>query len=213
MTLTSELITLGQYLAGEFDNREQAIAEPVWYVHLRLWQRPVPVSLFCEPSLTLFAEQANIVDLDRPYRPRIVQLRQRSPNGDRPGKSPQLQVQYFMLKDPGKFRGAGRNPDLLHQLTPDRVELLPGCTLNVTHQSLPNGTHQFAASLPPDARCCFTYQGETRRVDLGFEVSPLQLLSYDKGIDPNTGKALWGAVLGPFHFTKRQDFSGELAGR
>lgn len=212
MTLTPELMALGHYLAGEFENREQAIADPVWYVHLRLWQRPVPVSLFSEPSLTLFAEQANIVNLDRPYRPRIMQLRQSWESGDR-GESPQLEVQYFMLKDPGKYRGAGCNPDLLQQLTPAQIELLPGCKLSVTQTPLTHDTFRFTASLPSEARCCFSYEGETRRVDLGFEASPSEFLSYDKGIDPNTGKALWGAVLGPFHFTKRQDFSGELAAR
>ena len=49
-----ELIALARYMAGEFDNREQAIADPAWYVHLHLWQRPVP--LFLEDSFTLFAE-------------------------------------------------------------------------------------------------------------------------------------------------------------
>lgn len=212
MTLTPELITLARYLAGEFDNREQAIADPAWYVHLRLWQRPVPVSLFPDPSLTLFAEQANILDLDRPYRPRIMQLRQLPPEPNRSGGHIQLEVQYHMLKDPGQFRGAGCHPDLLSQLTPAQVELLPGCTLTLSQQPLADRkTYRFCASLPSEARCCFTYQGETRQVHLGFEASPTEFLSYDKGIDPNTGKALWGAVLGPYRFTKRQDFSDELA--
>ncbi|HEY9302185.1 MAG TPA: CpcT/CpeT family chromophore lyase, partial [Phormidium sp.] len=76
MTISPELIALAQYMAGEFDNREQALADPTWYVHLRLWQRPLPIPLFSEPSIALFAEQANILELDKPYRPRIVQLRQ-----------------------------------------------------------------------------------------------------------------------------------------
>ncbi len=208
MTLTSELIALGKYLAGEFDNREQAIADPAWYVHLRLWQRPVPVRLFSEPSLTLFAEQANILNLDRPYRPRIMQLRELP---DRESQ-PQLEVQYFMFKDPTQFLGSGRQPSLLKQLNPAQVEPLPGCTLTVSQKRLADGTYHFVASLPSGAKCCFTYQGETRQVNLGFEASPTELFSFDKGIDPNTGKALWGAVLGPFHFIKRQDFSGELVG-
>ncbi|WP_342749105.1 CpcT/CpeT family chromophore lyase [Tychonema bourrellyi] len=66
MTFSPELIALAQYMAGDFDNSEQALAEPVWYVHLRFWQRPLPVSLFSEPSIALFAEQANILELDKP---------------------------------------------------------------------------------------------------------------------------------------------------
>ncbi|MGB7710292.1 MAG: CpcT/CpeT family chromophore lyase [Microcoleus sp.] len=75
MTPSAELIALAEYMTGEFDNREQALDSPAWYVHLRLWQRPLPVALFDEPSIALFAEQANILELDKPYRPRIVQLR------------------------------------------------------------------------------------------------------------------------------------------
>ncbi|MDJ0561083.1 MAG: CpcT/CpeT family chromophore lyase, partial [Microcystis sp. M53599_WE4] len=51
--MTPELITFGRYLAGEFENQRQAQAEPVWYVHLRLWLRPLP--LFREDSIALFA--------------------------------------------------------------------------------------------------------------------------------------------------------------
>ncbi|VXD14111.1 conserved hypothetical protein [Planktothrix serta PCC 8927] len=35
-------------------------------------------------------------------------------------------------------------------------------------------------------------------------------MSYDKGIDPTTGKALWGALLGQFQFQKRCCFASEL---
>lgn len=72
MSFSPNLIVLGEYLAGKFDNREQALADPAWFVHLQLWQRPV--NLFTEDSITLFAEQANIVNLDRPYRQRIMRL-------------------------------------------------------------------------------------------------------------------------------------------
>ena len=44
--MTPELITFGRYLAGEFENQRQAQAEPVWYVHLRLWLRPLPLIKF-----------------------------------------------------------------------------------------------------------------------------------------------------------------------
>ncbi|HEY9811498.1 MAG TPA: chromophore lyase CpcT/CpeT [Halomicronema sp.] len=202
MSVSAEIKTLAGYLAGEFDNQAQAMAEPAWYVHLRLWKRPLPVQLFSPDSLILFAEQANIVSLDKIYRQRILEIG--------PSENGGVQVQYYMLKNPAEFRGAGANPELLSRLTPDDMEFLPGCTLNVTQEPLKAGEYQFQATLRPDARCCFTYQEKTRQVSLGFEVTPAQLLVYDKGIDPATGKALWGALFGPFRFAKRQDFSGEL---
>jgi hypothetical protein len=202
MTFSAELIALARYMAGEFDNQKQAIAEPAWYVHLHLWLRPVP--LFTEDSLTLFAEQASIVNLDKPYRPRILRL---YPSTTTPAS---LQVQYYMLKDPEAIRGAGRNPDLLKQLTTEQIEFLPGCTLAVkSHQIAPN-SYEFSAFSATGNPCSFRYQGNSYQISLGFEATTEEFRSYDKGIDPTTGKATWGALLGPFRFTKRQDFASEL---
>lgn len=197
-----ELIALGQYLAGQFDNREQALAEPAWYVHLHLWKRPVP--LFLDDSIALFAEQANIVNLNQPYRPRLLRLR------ESPENATTLQVEYYMFKDIKAVRGAGQNPSVLQQLIPEQVEFLPGCTLEIQVEQISTAQYRFRTNHSSESRCCFTYQGNQYQVSLGFEVTLNELLVYDRGIDPITDKAIWGALLGPFRFTKRQDFSNEL---
>jgi|SRR6478672_5777145 len=202
MSFSPALIALASYLSGEFDNGQQAIADPAWYVHLRLWQRPV--SLFTEDSLTLFAEQANIVNLDYPYRPRLLRLREDESDSNC------LQVQYYLIKNPEVVRGAGRNPALLNTLTTQQIELLPSCTLKVTQQQLAPDQFSFSTVPVSEEPCCFTYQGETYQVFIGFDVTSESLKTYDKGIDPATGKAIWGALLGPFYFQKLNDFSGEL---
>ena len=195
MTLSPDLLLLARYIAGEFDNQPQAAAEPVWYVHLRLWQRPV--ALFTDDSVTLFAEQANALILDQPYRQRLLRLQQ-STADDRA-----LQVQYYGFKNPVAFKGAGRNPELLKQLTIDQVEQLPGCVLHVTQPQ----PAKFAAFPPPDACCYFEYQGEQRQVSLGFEAGPDEFKSYDKGVEPGTDRALWGAIMGPYQFSKQQSYA------
>jgi hypothetical protein len=204
MALSPELIALAEYMAGEFDNREQALAEPAWYVHLRLWQRPLRAPLFSEPSIALFAEQASILNLDKPYRPRIVQLRHS------PSAPAAIEAQYYMLRDIAAFQGAGCNPDLLGKLTSEQIQLLPGCTLCVTVQNLAPNRYRFRASLPAGTLCGFAYGGQNYQVDLGFEAAAEEFLSYDKGISPTTGKAIWGALMGPFKFVKRQDFASEV---
>lgn len=197
-----ELITLANYLAGEFENRKQAIAEPIWYVHLHLWIRPT--TLFTEDSLTLFAEQASIINLDQPYRPRLLRLRQSN-------TSPvSIQVEHYMFKDIKAFQGAGRQRELLQQLTPEQVEFLPGCTLEVKVEQLGANRYHFAAFPISDTPCCFTYQENTYQVSLGFEVNSDELKTYDKGINPETGQGIWGALMGPYRYTKCQDFSDEL---
>ncbi len=198
MSFAPNLIALGQYLAGKFDNREQALADSAWFVHLHLWQRPV--NLFTQDSITLFAEQANIVNLDHPYRQRIMRLMAGS-DSDAP-----LQLQYYMLKDPSAFCGAGRNPALLKTLTVEQLDLLPGCILTVSQQTLAANSYQFIAAQLPNTRCCFTYLNQTIQVALGFETTATGFNSYDKGIDLETGKATWGAILGPYRYTKREQY-------
>ncbi|EAW37818.1 chromophore lyase CpcT/CpeT [Lyngbya sp. PCC 8106] len=204
MSFSPELIALARYLAGEFDNQAQATAEPVWYVPLRLWHRPFPTPIFAD-SITLFVEQANALTLDQPYRQRIMQLY------SSPESPEHLHVQYHMLKDLKAVQGGGRHAEKLRQLTPEQLEFLPGCRLDVTYQQLSANTYHFKANLPENTRCCFTYQNQTIQIDLGFEAMPNDFFSYDKGINPQTGQATWGALLGPFRFVKCQDFASELS--
>ncbi len=203
MTLTPELITLARYLAGEFDNQEQALADPVWYVHLRLWHRPVPIPLFPD-SITLYAEQASVVNLSQPYRPRFLRLSV-APEG-----SDNLEVQYYMPKNIKAFQGAGLHPEILQQIAPEQLEFLPGCKLSVTYSPPRPQIDRFKAFPPEDCRCCFTVDGKQYQVKLGFEVTPEAFFSYDQGIDPATGRGIWGALLGPFQLIKQQDYSNEV---
>ncbi|AFY74512.1 CpeT/CpcT family (DUF1001) [Synechococcus sp. PCC 7502] len=190
----NQLLTLAQYMAGEFSNREQAIAEPVWYVNLRLWQIPLPQSLL--DGIAFFAEQANIINLDQPYRQRIINLRETDGN---------IQADYYALIEPSAWRGAATRPEQLQQLSINDLIPLPDCTLKVKYEQ-----ETFKAELPINAKCCFTYQGETRQVSLGFAASKSEFLSYDKGIDMNTGAGIWGAITGAYRFTKLRDLSSEL---
>lgn len=205
MKISLELTTLASYLAGEFENREQALDSPAWYVSLRLWQRPIPVALFPEPSLVLFAEQANILQIDRPYRQRVMQLR---PSVESQGS---IEIQYYMPKQRDAVLGGGRNPNLLRQLKAAQLELLPSCTLKVTVEELGLNAYRFKAFSPSKSPCCFTYSGQTYQVELGFEATKEEFFSYDKGIDSNTGKASWGALFGPYHFVKQEDFTSEFS--
>lgn len=194
--MASEVITLAQWLAGEFDNQRQAIDNPAWFVHLRWWHRPLPFRV--NGCVALFAEQANALYLDRPYRQRVLVLQE--------GNTPdQLKVQYFGLVNPERALGGGANPTILKGLTAEDLELLPGCTLTVTRKG-----DCYRGEPDPNAQCCFQYGGQTRHVILGFEVTEQQFLSFDRGVEPESGRSLWGAVMGPYEFSKCGDFSAEL---
>ncbi len=194
MTDSNRLLTLAHWLAGEFENSAQAFDNPAWFVNLRLWQRPLPQRW--QGQLALFAEQANALYLQQAYRQRLLVLQQ---------LGEQIQVQYWAFKQPEQLRGAGANPSLLAGLSPGDLELLPGCVLSVSERD-----GKFYAEPPPAAQCYFQYQGEQRQVILGFEVSAGQFWSHDRGVEPETGKVLWGAMLGPYQFVKCQDYAREL---
>lgn len=202
MPHTPELLTLAHYLAGEFTNQEQALGEPAWYVHLHLWHLPLE-GLFPQ-GVTFFAEQANVIKLDQPYRQRLLQLQEVAND---PLK---IQIQYYKILNPTAFRGAGANPELLDNLTLEQVELLPDCVLDVSisQPSYPN--YYFEALPTSDRPCSFSYEDKTYQVQLGFATSPGHFLSYDKGIDPTTGKAIWGAMLEAYRFIKHVDASNRL---
>ena len=192
------LSTLAQSMVGEFDNRIQASESPAWFVHLRLWQRST--TLFTQDSVTIFAEQSNALKLENPYRQRLLRL-QETEEG--------LTVQYYQFKDPTLVKGAGQRPELLDRITNDEIELLPGCTLQVTATESTQGWH-FIATPPPDTRCIFSLQGSTLQVSLGFEVmgaaQNVCFLSYDKGINPETQQAIWGALMGAYEFQKVRSY-------
>lgn len=207
--LASPLSTLVAYLAGEFENQAQAAANPAWYVHLRLWQRLVP-SLSTGQVYTLFLEQANVVSGQLPYRQRILQLTEPPDRA-----SGLLRGQYFALSDPLQFRGGGSDPALLNDLTADDLVSLSDSETLIQYQpsdQRPNHDHsyQFRAALPNGQLCSFEYGNQQKYVYLGFDIAPkagaIELLTYDKGIDPDTGKGLWGALIGPFQMIKQKSY-------
>ncbi|MEM9163997.1 MAG: chromophore lyase CpcT/CpeT [Cyanobacteria bacterium P01_F01_bin.4] len=195
------LTTLGNYLAGEFENQAQAAAAPTWYVRLRVWQRPT--RLFASDSLTLFLEQANAIAQQAPYRQRILRLQQRAEG---------LRGQYYALKEPLAFQGGGQTPAKLQTLTPDDLDYLPDCWVTIQPQPMAGGQYHFKATPPADTLCSFEYQGQKKYVQLGFDVGPtdtgaqIELLVYDKGLDPATKRGLWGALMGPFRLIKQADY-------
>lgn len=198
MIFSPQLTALATYLAGEFSNQHQALEQPAWYVNLRLWVRPVPI--FTDDSITLFAEQANAIKLDQPYRPRILRLRQRET----------IEVEFYMFEDIATARGAGQNNDLITQITPEKIKFLPDCTLKVATQQLDIARYCFETTPLTEKPCRVNYQNTTFEVFLGFKATKEQLLTYDKGIDSQTGQGTWGALMGAYCFSKLQDFSDEL---
>jgi hypothetical protein len=213
MAISAQLERLAVLLCGEFINPTQASENPAWFVQLRLWQRRLPQALFqdganCQDSITLFLEQANHLKLDQPYRQRLLRLFE---------EGGQLYGQYYQFNEAGRWRGAGAETARLQQIQPCDVSDLPGCRVAIRPEAAPEagtgpeavaeaGAEAYGAALIPGGKCQFEYDGKLRQVVVGFDVavlgSGIRLRTYDKGIDPETGQGLWGALMGPYEFEK-----------
>jgi hypothetical protein len=110
-------------------------------------------------------------------------------------------VEYRALRDPQAFAGAALDSQRLQALSSGELSKLPGCILNVSQQG-----DRFIATAPEGAKCCFEYEGKTRQVSLGFEADARGFRSYDRGVDPETGRGLWGALMGAYEYVKRETF-------
>jgi len=155
---------------------------------------------------TFLLEQANVISGQPAYRQRIFQVRP----GDQPN---QLRGQYFALTSPLKYRGAGSDGSLVANLSKSELVTLPNSGALIQYQSTAEG-YRFQSALKDGELCSFEYDGQKRYVYLGFDIEPkrinqnatLLLQTYDKGIDPDTGRGLWGALMGPFQMVKQKTF-------
>ena len=194
MSHSQDITTLARWMASDFSNQAQAYANPPFFAHIRVCMRPLPNDFL--NGISLFLEQAYDFMLDQPYRLRIIRL---SVVGDR------IELENYKVREQEKFYGASRNLDLLSTLTPDLVEKMEGCDMNVTWTG-----GSFQGQIKPGKACIVERQGKITYLDNSFEITDRQLTSYDRGRDPETNELIWGSIAGPFEFFPNQSFAEEV---
>ncbi|WNZ23691.1 chorismate-binding protein [Leptolyngbya sp. NK1-12] len=194
MTHPTDVATLVRWMAADFSNQAQAIENPPFYAHIRVCMRPLPYKLLS--GVSLFLEQAYDYMLNYPYRLRILKF---TPQTDH------ILLENYLVQDEAAFYGASRNLDLLHTLTSERIEKLPGCDMLVEWTG-----KSFKGRVEPGKNCVVIRNGKKTYLDNEFEIDEHQLLSLDRGKDPETDELAWGSVAGPFHFLRRVSFADEV---
>ncbi len=194
MTNSQDITTLARWMASDFSNQEQAYANPPFFAHIRVCMRPLPLDFL--DGISLFLEQAYDFMLNRPYRLRVIKL---SLVDDR------IELENYKVKDAEKFYGASRDRDLLNNLTPDLIEKMSGCDMDVEW----TGTY-FKGQIKPGKACIVERQGKITYLDNSFEIDANKLISYDRGRDPETDELVWGSIAGPFHFEPVCSFADEV---
>jgi len=196
MATQQDLVTLATWMAGDFSNGDQAIANPPFFAHIRVCIRPLPVAL-SDVGIWLYSEQAYDYELNRPYRTAILQL-VLTDNADYA-----IAIENYKIKDAAAYYGASRVPEKLRSLKLIDIDYLAGCKMQV--KITPN--QSFKGAVEAGKGCMVNRNGKETYLTSEFEISEHNFKSLDRGYDPATDERVWGSVAGAFEFIKKNQFS------
>jgi CpeT protein len=191
---TSDLITLAQWIAGEFSNYKQARDNPRYYAHIHIFFRPLPFEFFSE--IGFYSEQVYDYDLWSPYRQGVHRLVDR-------GES--IYIENYSLKDAIVYAGAARELSILKTITPDCLERRDRCSMVFKRDG-----DRFLGSVEPGNLCLIPRHGHQTYLVSEVELTQNTWTSLDRGMDINTHEQIWGSEYGALQFEKSQSFADEL---
>ena len=165
------------------------------YAHIRVCMRPLPKNFFAE-GRGVFLEQAYDFMLDQPYRVRVLQF---LPQED------QIFLKNCKVANQENWYGAARDLSKLAQLTPDLVEEMTGCEMNVRWTG-----SSYKGTIVSGRACRVVRNNQETYLDNEFEISIQKLYSLDRGRDLDTGERVWGSIAGPFDFDRTESFANEV---
>jgi hypothetical protein len=194
MTHSTDIATLARWMAADFSNQLQAFENPPMYAHIRVFMRPLPVSLL--DGVTFFVEQAYDYMLNNPYRVRVLKLIKTDTH---------IEIENYTVKDEQKLYGASRDLGRLQTLKAEQLEKLPGCNMIVEWTG-----NSFKGKVEPGKACMVVRKGKETYLDSSFEIDQDKFISLDRGRDPETDEHVWGSVAGPFHFVRWASFADEV---
>ena len=194
MTHSTDIPTLVSWMAGDFSNQAQAFENPPFFAHIRVCMRPLPYALM--DGVGLFLEQAYDFQLHNPYRLRVLKF---------VIVNDKIEIEHYTIEPEAEFHGAARKPELLEQLTRDKIIKMSGCTMITDWTG-----STFKGYVEPGKGCKVFRNGKDTYLDNSFEISPQQLISLDRGLDMETNERVWGSIAGPFEFTQIASFADEV---
>ncbi len=189
-----DLITLAQWMAGDFSNQKQSFDYPTQYAHIRIFFRPLPYDFF--GGIGFYSEQVYDYDLWTPYRQGVHRL---VDQGD------QVYIENYSLKDRIVYAGAARELEILKTITPDCIERRYNCSMIFRREG-----DQFIGNVEPGNQCLIDRKGCETYLVSEVELTEKTWVSLDRGFDLNTHEQVWGSAEGPLKFEKRESFAQEV---
>jgi CpeT protein len=190
----ADLMQLAQWMAGDFSNRQQAIANPREFAHIHVLFRPLPESFFGD--IGMYSEQVYDYDLWTPYRQGVHRFCLR--DGE-------IFVENFGLIEPMLYAGSGRERSILETITPEAIQPRCGCGMVFRRDG-----DRFIGQVEPGKQCIIPKEGQITYLVSEVEITNTTWQSRDRGFAVDTDEQVWGSEAGQFQFEKIQDFAAEL---
>jgi CpeT protein len=188
-----DLITLAQWMAGDFSNAKQAAENPQQFAHIHVFFRPLPFEFF--QTIGFYSEQVYDHDLWTPYRQgihRLVDL------GDR------VYIENYSLEDPIRFAGSARELSILKTIQPSDTQRRYNCSMVFRREGEMFRGEVEGKECPIEKNGCQTYLVSE------VEITQSTWVGIDRGFDLVTHQQVWGSEHGAFRFEKKQSFADEL---
>ncbi|MEG4323364.1 MULTISPECIES: chromophore lyase CpcT/CpeT [unclassified Microcoleus] len=191
---TNDLITLAQWMAGDFSNYKQSFEKPQQFAHIHVFFRPLPFDFF--NAIGFYSEQVYDHDLWTPYRQGVHKLID---------QDSQIYIENYSLNDPVQYAGAARELSILKTIKPDCIQRRYNCSMVFKREG-----EMFRGSVEPGNQCLIEKKGCSTYLISDVEITETTWSSLDRGMDVNTHQQIWGSDFGSLSFEKRQSFAGEL---
>ncbi|NET10146.1 MAG: chorismate-binding protein [Symploca sp. SIO2B6] len=191
---SSNLLTLADWMAGEFSNKQQAADNPSLFAHIHVYFRPLPYDFFS--AVGFYSEQVYDYDLWAPYRQGVHRL---IDQGDH------IYIENYSLDDPIRFAGASRYSDILSTISHDVIQRRPHCSMLFRRDG-----EKYLGEVEPGNNCLIPRDGKLTYLVSEVELTSTTWDSRDRGFDPETHEYVWGSEHGRLSFVKLKSFAHEL---
>ncbi len=191
---SNDLITLAQWMAGDFSNYKQSFEKPQQFAHIHILFRPLPFEFF--NAIGFYSEQVYDHDLWTPYRQGVHKLID---------QESQIYIENYSLNDPVQYAGAARELSILKTVTPDCIQRRYNCSMVFKRDG-----EMFRGSVEPGNQCLIEKRGCSTYLISDVEITATTWKSLDRGMDVNTHQQIWGSDSGSLSFEKRQSFATEV---
>jgi CpeT protein len=191
--VNSDLITLSQWMAGDFSNAQQSATYPQKFAHIHVLFRPLPFEFF--KAIGFYSEQVYDYDLWTPYRQGIHKL---------VDLDDRIYIENYSLEDPIRFAGSGRELSILKTIKPSDTQRRYNCSMVFRRDG-----EMFRGEVE-GKECPIEKNGIQTYLVSEVQITKSTWVGIDRGFDCITHQQVWGSEHGAFQFEKKQSFADEL---